>query len=293
MRSMTGYGRGEHTLYNRRFIVEIKSVNHRYSDINIKMPKPMIAFEDYVRKLIGKQVFRGKTDVYVSFETYSKDDIKIYLNEVLADSYVNALENIKIRYGVEDDISIGLISKFPEVLTVEKNIVCDGRENEITEPLFNAVKAALSMFVNMRETEGDILKENIFNRLDVISHNLKRVEKKAPLAEKKYEERLRERLREFDSMGTDENRILTETAIFAEKACIDEEITRLFSHISQTKAILEETEPIGRKLDFIVQEMNREANTIASKVADLSITNFIIEIKSDIEKIREQIQNVE
>jgi len=290
---MTGYGRGENTLYNRRFIVEIKSVNHRYNDINIKMPKSMIAFEDYVRKLVSKQVFRGKTDVYVSFDTYSKDDIKINLNDVLADSYVNALENIKIRYGVKDDISVGLISKFPEVLTIEKNVVQDGRENEITEPLFNAVKSALSMFITMRETEGDILKENILDKLDSISGNLEKVEKKAPLAEKKYEERLRERLMELDSIGADENRILTEVAIFAEKACIDEEITRLFSHISQTRSILDEIDPIGRKLDFIVQEMNREANTIASKVTDLNITNFIIDIKSDIEKIREQIQNIE
>ena len=293
MRSMTGYGRGEHTLYNRRFVVEIKSVNHRYNDISVKMPRSMTAFEDYVRKIVGKQVFRGKTDVYVSFDTYSKNDIKINLNEVLADSYVNALENIKIRYGAIDDISVGLISKFPEILTVEKNFLTEEKENEITEPLFNAVKTALTMFINMREAEGDAIKENLLSKLDIIYDNIKKVEERAPFAEKKYEERLRDKLSELRNMGFDESRILTEVAVFSEKVCVDEEITRLFSHISQMKSFLEETEPVGRKLDFIVQEMNREANTIGSKTTDLEVTNIIIEIKSDIEKIREQIQNIE
>lgn len=293
MRSMTGYGRGEHTLYNRRFVVEIKSVNHRYNDISVKMPRSMTAFEDYVRKIVSKQVFRGKTDVYVSFDTYSKNDIKINLNEVLADSYVNALENIKIRYGAADDISVGLISKFPEILTVEKGFLTEGKENEIKEPLFNAVKTALVMFINMREVEGDTIKENLLSKLDIIYDNIKKVEERAPFAEKKYEERLRDKLSELRNMGFDESRILTEVAVFSEKVCVDEEITRLFSHISQMKTFLEETEPVGRKLDFIVQEMNREANTIGSKTTDLEVTNIIIEIKSDIEKIREQIQNIE
>ena len=293
MRSMTGYGRGESTIYNRKFVVEIKSVNHRFNDINIKMPKAMIAFEDYVKKIINQQVFRGKTDVYISFETYAKNDIKINLDEVLADSYVNALENIRIRYGAKDDISVGLIAKFPEVLTIEKNIVENGKEYEITEPLFNAVKAALSDFIKMRETEGETLKENVFNKLEYIKKRVKKVSEKAPLVEKNYEDRLRERLSELENMGFDENRILTEVAIFAEKVSVDEEITRLFSHISQMKTIIEETEPIGRKLDFLVQEMNREVNTIGSKISDLEITNLVVEIKSEIEKIREQIQNIE
>ncbi len=293
MRSMTGYGRGECTLYNRKFIVEIKSVNHRYNDINVKMPKSMIAFEDYVKKIVATQVFRGKTDVYVSFETYAKNDIKINLDEILADSYVNALENIKIRYGAKDDISVGLIAKFPEVLTIEKNIGESGKENEISEPLFNAVKAALSMFIKMRETEGETLKENIFNKLDLIHENVKRIDELAPSVEKTYEDRLRTRLLELENMGYDENRILTEVAVFSEKACIDEEIIRLFSHIVQMKSILEENEPIGRKLDFLVQEMNRETNTIGSKTTDLKITNIVVDLKSEIEKIREQIQNIE
>ncbi len=291
MRSMTGYGRGESTLYNRKFIVEIKSVNHRYNDINVKIPKSMILFEDYVRKIVSRQIFRGKTDVYVSFETYSKNDIKISLNEVIADSYVNALENIKIRYGVKDDISVGLISKFPEVLSIEKTSF--ENNDEISEPLFNAIKSALSNFLKMRETEGESLKENIYNKIDIIFDKVKKIKERTPMAEKAYEERLREKLGELKVMGFDENRILTEVAIFSEKADIDEEITRLLSHISQIRLFLEETEPVGRKLDFIVQEMNREVNTIGSKTTDIDITNIVVEIKSEIEKIREQIQNIE
>ncbi len=291
MRSMTGYGRGESTLYNRKFIVEIKSVNHRYNDINVKIPKSMILFEDYVRKIVSRQIFRGKTDVYVSFETYSKNDIKISLNEVIADSYVNALENIKIRYGVKDDISVGLISKFPEVLSIEKTSF--ENNDEISEPLFNAIKSALSNFLKMRETEGESLKENIYNKIDIIFDKVKKIKERTPMAEKAYEERLREKLGELKVMGFDENRILTEVAIFSEKADIDEEITRLLSHISQIRLFLEETEPVGRKLDFIVQEMNREVNTIGSKTTDIDITNIVVEIKSEIAKIREQIQNIE
>jgi len=290
---MTGYGRGECTLHNRKFIVEIKSVNHRYNDINVKVPRTMISFEDYVKKIVAKQIFRGKTDVYVSFETYAKNDIKINLNEVIADGYINALENIKIRYGIRDDISVGLVAKFPEILTVERNSFENSAENEISEPLCNAVEEALSNFIKMRESEGQNLKENIRDKLVSIDEKVKFVNEHTPFAEKKYEERLRERLGELKDMGYDENRILTEVAIFSEKVCIDEEITRLISHISQMKLFLEETEPVGRKLDFLVQEMNREVNTIGSKTTDLDITNMVIEIKSEIEKVREQIQNIE
>lgn len=293
MRSMTGYGRGEATLYNRKFIAEIKSVNHRYNDINIKLPKSMLSLEDYVRKIISAQVFRGKTDVFIFFETYAKNDIKINLNAVLADSYINALESIKIRYGVKDDISISFIANLPEVLSVEKNILQQGKENEIAEPLFNAVKTALAGFIKMRETEGDSLREDILSKLETISEKIKKIQELAPLVEKSFEERLRIRLSEIENLRFDENRILTEVAIFSEKVSIDEEITRFFSHISQMKQFLEETEPIGRKLDFIIQEMNREVNTIGSKTNDLEITNTVVELKSEIEKMREQVQNVE
>ncbi|MCI8805458.1 MAG: YicC family protein [Clostridiales bacterium] len=293
MRSMTGYGRGECTLHNRKFVVEIKSVNHRYNDISVKIPRTMISFEDYVKKIVSKQIFRGKTDVYVSFETYDKNDIKINLNEVIADSYIEALENIKIRYGAHDDISVGLISRFPEVLTVERNSFENSDENEISEPLFNAVGIALSNFMKMRESEGEALKKNIYDKLNSIDEKVKFVNERAPYAEKRYEERLRERLKELEDMGYDESRILTEVAVFSEKVCVDEEITRLMSHISQMRLFLEETEPVGRKLDFLIQEMNREVNTIGSKTTDLSVTNTVIEIKSEIEKVREQIQNIE
>ena len=215
------------------------------------------------------------------------------MNEVIADSYIEALENIKIRYGAHDDISVGLISRFPEVLTVERNSFENSDENEISEPLFNAVGIALSNFMKMRESEGEALKKNIYDKLNSIDEKVKFVNERAPYAEKRYEERLRERLKELEDMGYDESRILTEVAVFSEKVCVDEEITRLMSHISQMRLFLEETEPVGRKLDFLIQEMNREVNTIGSKTTDLSVTNTVIEIKSEIEKVREQIQNIE
>ncbi len=293
MRSMTGYGRGECTLHNRKFVVEIKSVNHRYNDINVKVPRSMISFEDYVKKIAAKQIFRGKTDIYVSFETYAKNDVKINLNEVIADSYIKVLEDIKVRYGIQDDISVGLVTKFPEVLTVERTSFENSEASEVSEPLFNAVRDALSNFIKMRENEGEVLKKNIYGKLDFIDKKVKFINEQMPFAEKNYEERLRERLGELEDMGYDESRILTEVAIFSEKVCIDEEITRLISHIFQMRLFLEEKEPVGRKLDFLIQEINRELNTIGSKTTDLNITNTVIELKSEVEKVREQIQNIE
>lgn len=291
MRSMTGYGRGECTLYNRKFIAEIKSVNHRYNDITVKVPKSMISFEDYIKKIVCREIFRGKTDVFISLETYAKNDIKIKLNELLADSYVNALKNIKIRSGAKDDISVGLIANFPEVLTIERTPF--ENKDEISEPLFNAVKSALASFVEMRTIEGEVLKENIINKLDIIYSKVKKINSRVPDVEKAYKKRLLDRIEELNIMDFDENRILTEVALFAEKTSIDEEITRLLSHIAQMRVFLEESEPIGRKLDFLIQEMNRETNTISSKTTDLNITSIVVDIKSELEKVREQIQNIE
>lgn len=292
MRSMTGYGRGECLLYERKFTVEIKSVNHRYNDITIKMPRTLLVYEDRVKKLLSGEIFRGKTDVYINFESYSKEDVKVNVNEALADGYVSALKSLKKRYEINDEISLSLIARFPDIITVEKAI-SENETDEIWECLEKACLSALDMFVEMRKKEGEALKENILLKLDTINNAIKQVEQRAPEVAKDYRIRLTERLQELDELNVDETRLITEAAIFADKACIDEEITRMFSHISQMRSILNEQSPVGRKLDFLVQEMNREVNTMGSKSNDLEITNLIVDTKSEIEKIREQVQNFE
>lgn len=293
MRSMTGYGRGECLLYDRRFVVEIKAVNHRYNDITIKLPRVLVSYEDSIKKLLLEKIFRGKTDVYVTFESFSQNDYKVSLNETLADSYFNVLNSIIERYDLKDSVSVSLLSKFPEIISVEKNLSSADSDNEIWECLCNAVNQALEGFVLMRETEGSSLGDNISDKLDFIYSKVSDIEKRVPFVAEEYKKRLFERLDEIKEVEVDESRIITEVTIFADKACIDEEITRLYSHISQMREIIKENAPVGRKLDFLVQEMNREVNTIGSKSNDLNITKVIVELKSEIEKIREQIQNIE
>lgn len=292
MKSMTGYGRGECVENNRRFVFEIKAVNHRYNDISIKLPRVLIKYEDAVKKKITESVFRGKIDVYTTFETFSTDDVNVKVNEALADNYVNALKALKDRYCLEDNISLNLVAKFPDIITVDKTIN-ENEADEIWSCLEKALAQAIDNFVAMRFAEGERLKSDILLKADIIENNVEKIEELAPMVEKNYKQRLTEKLSELKELNIDENRIITEVAIFAEKACIDEEITRLKSHIIQLRSILEEETPVGRKLDFLVQEMNREVNTIGSKSNDLDITNTIVFLKSEIEKIREQIQNLE
>ncbi len=293
MKSMTGYGRGECTLYNRKFVVEIKAVNHRYNDVTVKMPRTMIIYEDKIKKVIGEKVFRGKIDVYINFESFSGDDVAININEALADSYIDVLNKLKEKYSINDNISLDIVAKFPDLISVDKNITNEKTNDEISECLFNAVNEAVDNFVSMREKEGENLKNNIFEKLDAISVIVNKIEARAPLVAKEYRQKLEEKLNEYVGGEFDEARIMTEVLLFADKACIDEEITRLHSHINQMSSILNETVPVGRKLDFLIQEMNREVNTIGSKSNDLEITVAIVDAKSEIEKIREQIQNIE
>lgn len=293
MKSMTGYGRGECTLYNRKFVVEIKAVNHRYNDITIKMPRTMLAYEDAIKKAITSKVFRGKIDVYINFESFSEDDVNITVNDNLAKGYVKALEGLKNKFGIEDNITLDLVAKFPDIVTVDKGISSDEAGKEIYECLMNAANEAVDNFVAMRTVEGETLKNNIFEKLETILEAVNKINKRAPEVAKDYRKRLEEKLNELKEVQADESRILTEVLIFSDKACIDEEITRLYSHIEQMKSIIKEEVPVGRKLDFLIQEMNREVNTIGSKSNDLEITNIIVDTKSEIEKIREQIQNIE
>lgn len=291
MRSMTGYGRGESSLNDRRFIVEIRSVNHRYNDITIKLPRIMLSYEDSIKKAVSKEIFRGKTDVFVSFETFSKDDYKVSLNEALSDRYVEVLGKISERYDLGEKAGLGLISRFPDVISVEKTLLDE--DDGILAGLIEAVKTALAAFLEMRKREGEHLKEDILKKLEGVKAIVEKVEERAPFVAEEYKQRLTDKLKELKELNTDEGRILTEVAIFADRSCVDEELTRLSSHIKQMKTILGEENSIGRKLDFLVQEMNREVNTIGSKSNDLIITAAIVELKSEIEKIREQVQNIE
>ena len=293
MKSMTGYGRGECTMYERKFTVEKKAVNHRYNDITFKLPRAIMGFEDEIKKAISKKVFRGKLDVFVNFESFSQEDINISVNEPLAKSYTETLRKLKSDLHLDGDVTIEIVSKFPDVITVDKSISNENTENEIRECLMKAVEDATDAFVAMREVEGETLKKNIIEKVAFVNDALQKIEERAPWVSKDYRARLEAKLADLDEIQVDESRLLTEVLLFADKACIDEEITRLHSHISQMYSIVEENVPVGRKLDFLVQEMNRETNTIGSKSNDIEITNHVVDIKSEIEKIREQIQNIE
>ncbi|MEW8955301.1 YicC/YloC family endoribonuclease [Clostridium sp.] len=293
VKSMTGFGRGTSSEESSRsFSVELKSVNHRYLDISARMPKSMISLEEKIRKIINERLNRGKVDVFITYKNYGDLHGEAVLNEALADSYYKALKSIKDRYEeVKDDISISLIGRFPDVIKIEEK---EENMEEIWAELKFCLEDALYMLIEMREIEGEKLKEDIILKCDSIKNLVDKIEIKAPKVVKEYKIKLEERIKELsENITLDDNRISVEVAFFADKASIDEEITRLNSHIIQVKDTLELNEPIGRKLDFIVQEMNREANTIASKSQDLEITNMVLNIKNHIEKIREQVQNLE
>lgn len=291
IRSMTGYGRGENISENRRFIVEIKSVNHRYNDITIKLPRSMNYLEDKIRKAAAHQIFRGKTDVYINFETFSTDDICVKMNEPLAKAYIEKLHYIEKTYHLSTNDSLGIVAKFPDIITVEK---VQNDEDLIWNTLFPALQEAIQKFIQMRTTEGMVLKTDILKKSDFIKQLVDKIKQRAPLVILDYREKLKNRINELlDTIEIDEQRLAVEVTLFADKGCIDEEIIRLESHIIQLNEILNEGGLVGRKLDFLVQEMNREANTIASKSNDIQITQTTIDLKSEIEKIREQIQNIE
>jgi len=293
-RSMTGYGRGDVTRLDRRFIVEIKSVNHRYNEVSVRLPRTLNQFEESVRKMVQTGMGRGKTDVYISFESFAADDVSIRLNKPLAEAYVNALQELKNFTPLSDSISLNILTRFPDMFIVEKNIVDEHASDEIWEVLSEAVTEALSDAASMKEREGAALTLDILQKLDSIESDTKFVSEKAPFVTAEYRARLKEKISAaLSEANFDENRFIMEITLFADKTCIDEEITRLLSHIAQMRGILDGTDAVGRKLDFLLQEMNREVNTIASKTNNLEITNLSVNMKSELEKIREQAQNIE
>ncbi len=289
--SMTGYGRGNSEKDGRSFNVEMKSVNNRYLDINIKLPRHINVLEDTIRKYVSQKISRGKVDIYINQDCYSKDDIAIKLDEQMAQAYYDAFEKIRDRFGVKDDISVALIAKSPDVITVEKS---EEDYNIIWEALKPAVDQALDMLIDMRSREGVKLTRDIAERCQLILKMVENVENRSPELVEEYRQKIYERVKEYlKDVEVDETRLLNEVAFFADKVSITEEIVRMKSHVVQLNSTLSGNEPVGRKLDFIIQEMNRETNTIGSKANDLYITNIVVNIKSELEKIREQIQNLE
>ena len=291
VRSMTGYGRGEHIAEERKFTVEMKSVNHRYNDMSIKLPRSLASLEDKIKKRIMRDVFRGKTDVYISFETFSAADVEVKLNETLAAAYIEKLNLLEEKFGLESSSKLGLVAKFPDIITVEK---AQQEEAVIWDALSPALDEAVEKFVSMRTVEGENLKKDILLKGERIKTLVAEVKERSPLVVVEYQEKLMNRLKDLmGGVDVDPQRIATEVAVFADRGCVDEEVTRLESHLVQLKDILEGGGQVGRKLDFLVQEMNRESNTIASKANDIQIVKATIELKSEIEKIREQMQNLE
>ncbi len=291
IRSMTGFGRGGAQGDGKEFLVEIKTVNHRYSDIFIKMPRQISFLEDKVREEIGKIIFRGKIDVYISYSDYGENSKNVLLDESLVKAYLDALEQLRDKFGVKDDITVSLISRFPDVLKVDK---AEEDEEKVWQLLKAALDEALQSLVAMREAEGNELKNNLLEKASCIESIIDEIALRSPEVVKEYKQKLENRIKELlEQQNIDENRIAMEVAIFADRCSIDEELIRLGSHISQMKETLSMDQPVGRKLDFLVQEMNREINTIGSKANDLSIARHVIELKSEVEKIREQVQNIE
>lgn len=291
IRSMTGYGRGEHLTDDRRFTVEIKSVNHRYNDMSIKLPRSLASLEDRIKKRLMQGIFRGKTDVYINFETFSVEDVAVKLNAGLATAYAEKLRELENLLGVNGADLLSLTAKFPEVITVDK---AQNEEEVIWAALLPALEMALQNFISMRSVEGEHLKQDILQKGKRIQELVEEVETYAPSVVVEYQEKLHHRIKELlGQTEVDEQRLAMEVAIIADKGCIDEELTRLHSHLQQLESILQNGGQVGRKLDFLVQEMNRESNTIASKANDIRIVQATIALKSEIEKIREQIQNLE
>ena len=291
IRSMTGYGRAVMTLNGREITVEVRSVNTRFLDCSVKLPRAFSYAEDAVKQKIKEQVSRGKVDVFISVNTTAGDNVKISLNRPVLEGYLEALRTIVADYGVREDISVTSLTRFPEVFLMEKP---EEDEAQNTADIVAVAQQAVSAYNAMRETEGAALAADLRAHAAVILSYVEKVEARSPVTVAEYRSRLENKLREvLESTTIDEGRILTEAAIFADKVAVDEETVRLRSHLNQLESLLQSGGAIGRKLDFLLQEMNREANTIGSKGNDLEQTRNVVEIKAELEKIREQIQNIE
>ena len=291
IKSMTGYGSAKGQAGDLQISVEVKSVNNRYLDASVRMPRSFLFAEDAVKSAIGRHISRGKVDMFINVDSSAADDVSVKVNEALLKGYIDAIGLISEKYGLENDLTAVSAGRFPDILSVEKK---DLDAEEISAGLVAVAEKALQDFDAMRQREGDKLCADVLAKLETISSLVSTVEKESPRTVEAYQKRLREKISEvLSSAGVDENRILAEAAIYADRVAVDEETVRLRSHMSQLRSMLAGGSPIGRKIDFLIQEFNREANTIGSKCQNSDIAHVVVELKSEIEKIREQIQNIE
>ena len=291
IRSMTGYGRDQQLLHGRSITVEIRSVNHRYFEFSCRAPRGCAFLEDRLKRALQSAISRGKVEVALTLQTVESRNTYVAVDHALAGQYITALRALGEEYSLPDDLTLSTICRLPDIFTL-----CRGEEDEeeLAADVLLVLQNALKQFVAMRETEGERLKADVLSRLVAMEEHLTFVEERSPQTVAEYRARLTAKLTELlNGAVPDENRILTEAAIVADRLAVDEETVRLRSHFAQLRKILESTEPVGRKLDFLVQEMNRETNTIGSKCSDTAIASHVVEMKSEIEKIREQIQNIE
>ncbi|MBO5520684.1 MAG: YicC family protein [Eubacterium sp.] len=291
IKSMTGFGRCETEEHVRRITVEMKAVNHRYLDLSIKMPKKFNPFEAQIRNVLKEYIERGKVDLYITCEDLGEENLQIRYNKAVAAEYLQYLRQMSEEFGLEDDIRVSTLSRFPEVFSME-DVQQD--EEEIWQDLEKTVRGAAAVFVESREREGEALKADLLDKLESMQTSVAQIEERSPQVIEEYREKLRAKVRELvGDVQLDESRLMMEVTVFADKICVDEEMVRLKSHIAAMSQELKKGGSVGRKLDFIAQEMNREANTTLSKANDLLTSDAAIELKTGIEKIREQIQNLE
>ncbi len=291
MKSMTGYGRGKLEENNREYEIEIKSVNHKYNDISIKLPRTIGYLEENIKKEIQKNISRGKIDVFVNFANYSKDGKNIKINNELAEIYIEELKKLAKNTGITENITVTEISKFPDVLIIQNT---DEEEKVIWNELNKCLQVAINNFISARITEGEKIKLDLENRINDIQEKTEKIATYSTGLVEEYIVKLEARIKEILKTDIiDQNRLAQEVVIYSDKVSVEEELTRLRSHISQFKELINLDIPTGKKLDFLVQEMNRETNTMGSKSGSLDITNLVVDIKTQIENIREQIQNIE
>lgn len=291
IKSMTGYGRSQKILNGRDILVEIRSVNHRYYEYNSRVPRAYNYIDEKLKVLLKSGITRGKVDVSVTISNIEGRDTEVALNKGVAEGYIKALRSAADELGVADDLTLSNLIRLPDVFIVQKT---PDNEDEVWSDVSQVAEEALRCFVAMRETEGEKMRLDVLHKADCILDMVAKVEELSPQTVENYRERLYKKLSEIlESKDVDQQRIITEAAVFAEKIAVDEETVRLRSHISQLRELVNSNESIGRKLDFIVQEMNREVNTIGSKAQDLNITKIVVDMKAELEKIREQIQNIE
>lgn len=291
IKSMTGFGRCEVSEGDRKITVEMKSVNHRYLDVSMKMPKKLNFFDSAIRAVLKEYIQRGKVDVFITYEDLSESNVALTYNAGIAAQYMEYFRRMEEQFGLVNDVQVSTLARFPEVLVMEEQ---QEDEEEIWHLLEKALRGACEKFVETRIREGEALKNDLIAKLDEMLKMVAFIEERSPQVLAEYRQKLEAKVRElFADTQIDESRLATEVTVFADKICVDEEIVRLKSHVQATRAALEAGGSIGRKLDFIAQEMNREANTTLSKANDLEISNRAIDLKTEIEKVREQIQNVE